>query len=83
MPYSTDQTIDAIRLLAFILKGIIFLTVSQDVMGENYILIYFPSFIRNLNTHTITNTFGDVVFAIYRINAAEASEKKTITKGKN
>lgn len=57
-------------------------TVSQDVMGENYILIYFPSFIRNLNTHTITNTFGDVVFAIYRISAVEASEKKTITKGK-
>lgn len=39
-------------------------TVHQ-VGGKCYIPISFPSSIRDLNTHTIHNTFGDVVFAIY------------------
>lgn len=51
-------------------------SVVQDIMGEKYIHISFPSFIRNLNTNTINNTFGDVVFAIYRINTIEDSKKK-------
>lgn len=39
-------------------------TVQQNA-GGYYISISFPSSIRDLNTHTIHNTFGDAVFAIY------------------
>lgn len=55
-------------------------TIVQDIMGEKYILISFPSFIRNLNTNTITNTFGDVVFAIYKSNVNKNLERKKRTK---
>lgn len=40
-------------------------TVQQTLLGRKYITIQFPSSIRNLNTQTISNTFGDAVFAIY------------------
>lgn len=40
------------------------ITVQQDA-GGGYISISFPSNIRDLNTHTMHNTFGDAVFAIY------------------
>lgn len=51
-------------------------SVVQDVMGEKYIHISFPSFIRDLNANTINNVFGDVVFAIYRSSTNENSEKR-------
>ena len=53
-------------------------SVVQNVLGEKYIHISFPAFIRNLNTNTINNTFGDVVFAIYQCSTNEDSEKRTI-----
>lgn len=52
-------------------------TVEQTLLGRKYIVISFPSSIRNLNTHTITNTFGDAVFAIYR-NTQKKQEKNNL-----
>ena len=50
--------------------------VVREFMREKFIHISFPSFIRNLNTNTMNNTFGDVVFAIYQSSSKEESEKK-------
>lgn len=52
--------------------------VQQDAQGNKYIPISFPSNIRNISTHTMNNTFGDVVFAlIYREGDPGVDNKKT------
>jgi hypothetical protein len=38
--------------------------VQQDAQGNKYLSISFPSSIRNLQQHTINNTFGDAVFLL-------------------
>lgn len=40
-------------------------SVQRDSMGNKYILISFPSSIRDLVNQAINNTFGDAVFGIY------------------
>lgn len=47
-------------------SSLTFTSVQQDALGRKYIAISFPYSIRNLGTQTITNTFGDAVFAIYK-----------------
>ena len=54
-------------------------TVEQTLMGRKYISILFPSSIRNLNNQTISNTFGDVAFAIYFFGYSEINKKKETT----
>lgn len=39
--------------------------VQLNGQGEKVVSITFPSFIRNLQQHTISNTFGDAVFSLF------------------
>lgn len=55
-------------------------SVVQDIMSEKSIEISFPSFIRDLNNNMITNTFGDVVFAIYQSGTKTTQKNNTNEK---
>lgn len=49
-------------------NGIYFAFVQMDNQGDKYVSFKFPSFIRNLNNHTVNNTFGDAVFVLDLFN---------------
>lgn len=52
----------------YLTGAITYAYVQQDINGERFISINFPSYIRDLQQNTINNTFGDVVFCLVLSN---------------
>lgn len=48
--------------------------VQQDAQGNKYVSLQFPSYIRDLNQHTINNRFGDAVFVLVLNNQPSKNE---------
>lgn len=60
-------------------NGVSFSSVQMDSQGNEYVSFRFPSFIRNLQNQTISNTFGDAVFVLHlfnNLNKSDNSKKK-------
>lgn len=56
-------------------------SVYSDSGGSKYVSFAFPSFIRNIAKHHISNTFGDVVFAMFLTeNTPSIKKKQPISK---
>lgn len=51
-------------------------SVYSDSGGSKYVSFAFPSFIRNIAKHHISNTFGDVVFAMFLTENTPGIKKK-------
>ena len=49
--------------------------VSLDVHGDKVLRIGFPSAIRDLKNNTVTNTFGDAVFALTKFDDSPIYKK--------